>query len=85
MAKIIREYETEYEVGDVVIFEKNNALHVGVIDGYYVGDGCFCFNVRIAPDFVYTYLNGGDIGECDIIGIVDDSLKEKCFKKITEY
>ena len=84
MAKVIREYETQYEVGNVVIFKKNNVLHVGIIEGYYVEDNTFWFNIRITPDFVYTYTNGGDIGEWDIIGIIHDSLKEKCFKCITE-
>ena len=84
MAKIIKEYETKYDVGNVVIFKKNNALHVGIIEGYYVDDDNFWFNVRITQDFVYTYSNGGDIAEWDIMGVVDDSLKEKCFKEITE-
>lgn len=82
MAKIIREYETEYEVGDVVIFEKNNALHIGVIDGYYVDDGCFWFNVRITPDFVYSYANGEDIGECEIVGVVTGVLANKCLDMV---
>lgn len=84
MAKVIREYATEYEVGDVVIFKKFNVLHVGIIEGYYIEDGHFWFNVRTTPDFVYTYSNGGDISEWDIFGVVNGDLKEKCFKAITE-
>lgn len=84
MAKVIREYETEYNVGDVVIFQKFKTLNVGVIEGYYVDDGNFWFNVRTTPDFVYTYSNGGDIAEWDIMGVVDGSLKEECFKRITQ-
>ena len=80
MAKVIREYETEYEVGDVIIFEKNNAIHVGMIEGYYVDDGCFWFNVRITPEFVYTYSNGGDVGEHDILGTIDGDLKNRCVR-----
>lgn len=83
MAKIIREYETEYDVGDVVIFKKNYALHVGIIEGYYVDDDNFWFNIRITPNFVYTYSNGGDIAEREIMGVVDRDLKEKCFREIT--
>lgn len=83
MAKVIREYETEYNVGDVVIFQKFKTLNVGVIEGYYVDDGNFWFNVRTTPDFVYTYSNAGDIAEWDIMGVVDGSLKEECFKRIT--
>lgn len=84
MAKVIREYETKYDVGDVVIFKKNTVLHVGVIEGYYVEDENFWFNMRIAPDFVYTYSNGGDIAEWDIMGVVGEDLRERCFKEITK-
>lgn len=84
MGKITYEFETEYKVGDVVIFKKNNALHVGIIEGYYIDDRSFWFNIRITPDFVYTYSNGGDIAEWDIMGVVDGDLKEECFKEITE-
>lgn len=84
MAKVIREYETEYNVGDVIIFKKFNVLNVGIIEGYYVDDGNFWFNVRTTPDFVYTYSNGGDIAEWDIVGSIDGDLKEECFREITE-
>ncbi len=70
MGKIKFEIESEYEVGDVIIFEKGNHLIVGIIEGYYcdhsAGDSIW-YNVRISKDFVYTYSNGGDIGEADII------------------
>lgn len=70
MGKIIFEIESEYEVGDLIIFEKDNRLIVGIIEGYYcdhsAGDSVW-YNVRISKDFVYTYSNGGDIGEYDII------------------
>ena len=82
MAKVIKEYETEYEVGDVVIFEKDDCLMIGVIEGYYVNDGNFWFNIRISPKYVYTYSNGGDIAEWDILGVVNNELKEKCLKYI---
>lgn len=82
MGTIIKEYTTEYEVGDVVIFEKNNSLQVGIIEGYYVDDNVFWFNIRISAKFVYTYTNHGDIGEHDIIGKVSDELKEVCMKII---
>ena len=36
MGKIIQEFETEYDVGDVVIFENDNLLQVGIVEGYYV-------------------------------------------------
>lgn len=84
MAKVIREYETEYDVGDVVVFRKFNVLSVGVIEGYYVDNGNFWFNVRTTPDFVYTYSNGGDIAEWDILGTIDERLRVRCYKEITE-
>ena len=84
MGKIIKEYETKYNVGDVVIFEnKQHYLEVGVIEGYYIDNDDFWFNIRISPKYVYTYTNGGDIAEFDIIGLIDNDLKEACFKKIT--
>lgn len=43
MGKIIKEYETKYNVGDVVIFNKIGFLQVGVIEGYYVEDNIFWF------------------------------------------
>lgn len=83
MGKIIKEYETKYNVGDVVIFEnKQHYLEVGVIEGYHIDDGSFWFNIRISPKYVYTYTNGGDIAEFDIIGLVDNDLKEECFRRI---
>lgn len=83
MGKIIKEYETEYEVGDVVLFDKDNHLLAGIIEGYYVEDGNFWFNIRTSRNFVYTYSNGGDIGEWDIICKIEGDNKEDCYKKIT--
>lgn len=48
MGKIIQEFETQYEVGDVVIFDKDG-LKVGIIEGYYVSDGNIWFNIRVSP------------------------------------
>ena len=84
MGKIVHEFETEYNVGDVVIFENFKTLNVGIIEGYYVDNGNFWFNVRTTHDFVYTYSNGGDIAEWDVIGVINGNLKEECFKRITE-
>ena len=82
MGKIVKEYETKYEVGDLVIFEKNG-LSVGIIEGYYVEEGNFQFNIRVSDSFVYTYSNGGDIAEWDIFGKVEGELREECYKWIT--
>jgi hypothetical protein len=82
MGKIIKEFTTEYDVGDVVIFKKNKILNVGIVEGYYEDDGCIWYNIRISPQFVYTYSNGGDIAEFDIIGTIDDNLKSKCLESM---
>ena len=84
MGKIVRTFETEYDVGDVVIFNNNKQLNVGIVEGYYEDDGCIWYNIRISEKFVYTYSNGGDIAEFDILGKLDDSLKESCMKIIKE-
>ena len=82
MGKITHTFETEYEVGDVVVFEKNNNLQVGVIEGYYVEDSIFWFNIRISQTMVYTYTNKGDIAEYDIIGKLNGELKNDCLNAI---
>ena len=84
MGKIVKEFETEYDVGDLVIFRKNKVLLVGIIEGYYQEDNSIWYNVRVSVDSVYTYSCGGDIPEFDIMGkITDDELKKKCLPKIT--
>ena len=50
-----------------VIFHKGG-LHVGIVEGYYVEDNIFGFNIRVSLTLVYTYTNHGDVGEHDIIG-----------------
>lgn len=84
MGKIVRTFETEYDVGDVVIFKKNGGLLVGIVEGYYEDDGNIWYNIRISDKFVYTYSNGGDVAEFSIMGKVDDSLKEYCVRAIKE-
>jgi len=84
MGTIVREYETRYNTGDVVIFRKDNKLQVGIIEGYYIDNDIFWFNIRISKDVVYTYSNHGDVGEYDIIGIVDDTTKMICNDIITK-
>ena len=78
MGKIIKEYETIYDVGDIVVFEKNNKLEVGIIEGYYMDCDTFWFNIRTSSSNVYTYSNKGDIGEHDIIGKVESNLMANC-------
>ena len=82
MGKIVVEFETDYNAGDVVIFEKNNRLLVGIVEGYYVKDNIFWFNIRVSSRYVYTYSNGGDIMESDIVGRVSEDLKEELVGQI---
>ena len=76
MTKIHYEIETEYDKGDIVVFEKDKKLLVGIVEGFYVDSGAndsIWYNVRVSKDFVYTYSNGGDIAEWDIILKIDDN------------
>ncbi len=82
MGKVIQEFTTEYDVGDIVIFKKYDYLQVGIIEGYYLDDHTVWYNIRISSTTVYTYSNGGDIAEFDIIGVVNDNLKEACLNEI---
>lgn len=84
MGKIIIEHETPYNVGDIVIFKRHDrVLEVGIIEGYYMDDRTFWFNIRISPTTVYTYSNG-DIAEFDIVGKVEDPLYNICKDAIFE-
>lgn len=78
MGKIVKTLEVEYDVGDVVIFKKSEALEVGIVEGYYEEDGCIWYNIRVTPTFVYTYSNCGDIAEFDIVGKVSSDIVEEC-------
>ena len=82
MGKIVVEFETDYNAGDVIIFEKNDRLMVGIVEGYYMEDNIFWFNIRVSSKYVYTYSNGGDIMESDIIGRVSEDLKEELIRQI---
>jgi hypothetical protein len=82
MCTIINGFNIQYDVGDVVIFEKNGNLQVGIVEGFYIDDDIFWFNIRVSQRLVYTYSNGGDIGEHNIIGKVEDKVKDKCIRHI---
>lgn len=75
MGKIKLEFEAMYDRGDVVIFEKNGGLEAGIIVSYYcdVDAGCSVwYNIAYWKDKIYTYTNGGDIAEYDIICKITD-------------
>ena len=78
----MEKYKAKYDVADVVIFRKNRTLEVGVIEGYHVEDGTVWYMIRINSNYVYTHSVGGDIGEHDIIGKVENDLKEACKLRI---
>lgn len=86
MGKIVEEYTSQYDVGDVVIFKATDCLLLGIIEGYYIDRNCnnsFWYNIRTNNTNVYTYSNKGDIAEWDIIGKIEGSLKNECFAEIT--
>lgn len=84
MAKFKISFESNYNVGDVVIFKKCGNLVVGTIEGYYLEDHIVWYNIRVSPKFMYTYSNGGDIADFDIVGVISDDLKSKCLDAIKE-
>lgn len=83
MGKVIEEYTSQYDVGDVVIFSNSSRLFLGIIEGYYIDHSCdnsFWYNIRVNSNTVYTYSNHSDIAEWDIVGKLDNGLKEKCYE-----
>jgi len=79
--------ETMYNKGDIVIFEKNGMLLCGIIEGYYVDHSAgssIWYNIRTSENNVFTYGNGGDVAEWDIIGTVnsESDLFKSCKEKI---
>lgn len=83
MGNIIKEYTSQYDVGDVVIFNSHENLLLGIIEGYYLDHNCddsFWYDIRINSNTVYTYSNHGDIAEWDIVGKLDGELKEECYE-----
>ena len=88
MGKITLEFESKYEVGDVVIFNRYRdkyGLSIGIIEGYYIDHNCndtIWYNIRVSSTMVYTYSNEGDISESDIIGKLEGDLKQIVLDKI---
>lgn len=89
MGDIIKEYTSQYDVGDVIIFKCGSdigfRMFLGIIEGYYIDHNCnesFWYNVRVNSKEVFTYSHRGDIAEWDIVGKIDSELKDKCFELI---
>ena len=85
MGKIVEEFETDFDKGDVVVFKKKDALMVGIVEGYYIDHNAgssIWYNIRTNPDNVYTYSNGDDVAEYEIYGVISGDLAEICRKEI---
>lgn len=65
--KITQEYESAYDVGDFVAFKKDGLIYVGRIVGFNIDDGNFWFNIKVNKYKVFSYANGGDVAEWDIV------------------
>ena len=87
MGKIV--LESKYEAGDVVAFEKDNRGLIGIVEGYYVDNSEFWYNIRLNNRYVLTYSNGGDVGEESILfkltGEQADLFKKYGCRKIDSY
>ena len=44
MGKVIEEYTSQYDVGDVIIFSNSSMLFLGIIEGYYIDHNCNFFH-----------------------------------------
>lgn len=78
MGKIV--FKSKYEVGNVVAFEKNNRGFIGIVEGYYVDNDEFWYNIRLNNHYVLTYSNGGDVSESSILFKLTDEQAD-LFKK----
>lgn len=78
MGKIV--FKSKYEVGNVIAFEKNNRGLIGIVEGYYVDNGEFWYNIRLNNRYVLTYSNGGDVSESSILFKLNDEQAD-LFKK----
>ena len=74
MGKIV--FESKYEVGDVVAFEKDDRGLIGIVEGYYVDNDEFWYNIRLNNKYVLTYSNGGDVYESNILFKLTDKQAE---------
>ena len=78
MGKIV--FKSKYEGGDVVAFEKDNRGLIGIVEGYYVDNSEFWYNIRLNNKYVLTYSNGGDVSESAILFKLTDKQAD-LFKK----
>lgn len=63
MGKITLNFETKFDVDNIVAFEKNDRFMIGIVTGYYYSDNNIWYNIQVDKDYIFTYMNGGDIHE----------------------
>lgn len=84
MAKIKWEFETLYDIGDVVIFNYHNITRIGIIQSFYLDDQVVWYNI-LSDNFLCCYSQGGDIAEFDILGkITDKTIIDKIREKVAD-
>lgn len=85
MGKIVKEIDTQYDRGDVVIFHRmlrdpdvRYATMCGIVTSYYMdgdaGDSIW-YTIRVDKDTVFDY-SLGDIAEWNIVGKLEGKLAE---------
>lgn len=87
MGTIVQTFETEFDKGQVVVFKRDNRLLIGLVESCYVDMSAgqsIWYNIRTGKDNVYTYSNGGDIGEFDILLALEGEDAEKCKQVMLE-
>lgn len=79
--------ESMFQKGDLIVFNKNNILMCGIIVGYYKEDNCYWYNITCGAQHgtIFTYRNGGDIGEFDILEKLDKNKNWTLYEKILSY
>lgn len=87
MAKITMDFRSKYSAGDVVVFEKGDRLMVGIVVGINFdmkNDNPIWYNIAVNKKCTYSFGNGGDVAEEDILGkIGDDTLRKDAVRVIT--
>lgn len=79
MSKITYEYDAKYDIGDVVIFKKEEKTQIGIVRHYIIdtnaGDSVW-YNIQISKDETYSYAHKGDISESDILCKIENKAEK---------
>lgn len=74
---------SSYSAGDIVVFEKNGTLYVGMVVGMSFNirsEAPVWYSVSVNKKFTFNVGNGGEVPEEDIIGkISDETIRSKAF------